>query len=122
MIIPASIKRKGHRLAILLGMLMLGLTSLQAQNYVPTKGIVTDLRGNPIAGVEIALKGGAAKMMTADDGTFDFTFKKGDVVTFSHPDYLFKEEKIGKIRSLKVNETYSVHLTERFVSTDKDIG
>ena len=60
MIIPASIKRKGHRLAILLGMLMLGLTSLQAQNYVPTKGIVTDLRGNPIAGVEIALKGGAA--------------------------------------------------------------
>ena len=98
MIIPASIKRKGHRLAILLGMLMLGLTSLQAQNYVPTKGIVTDLRGNPIAGVEIALKGGAAKMMTADDGTFDFTFKKGDVVTFSHPDYLFKEEKIGKIR------------------------
>ena len=121
MIIPASIKRKGHRLAILMGMLMLGLTSLQAQNDAPTKGIVTDLRGNPIAGVEIALKGGAAKMMTADDGTFDFTFKKGDVVTFSHPDYLFKEEKIGKIRSLKVNETYSVHLIERFVSTDKDI-
>ena len=121
MIISASIKRKGHRLAILMGMLMLGLTSLQAQNDAPTKGIVTDLRGNPIAGVEIALKGGDAKVMTANDGTFDFTFKKGDVVTFTHPDYLFKEEKIGKIRSLKVNETYSVHLIERFVSTDKDI-
>ena len=110
-----------------MGMLMLGLTALQAQQYAPTKGIVTDLRGNPIAGVEIALKGDGtvgtrrAALTTANDGTFDFTFKTGDVVTFRHPDYLFKEEKIGKIRLLKVNETYSVHLTERFVITDKDI-
>ena len=45
-------------------------------------GKVIDQYGNPVSGVVITMKNTDFKTVTGDDGTFEFQYKKGDMLRF----------------------------------------
>ena len=118
-----SILRISSHLVGIVACLLIGMTPVRtmADDNVPSKGVVTDEYNNPIANVVVADKKSGNLVTTGNDGSFEFIFNTGDILCFSHPDYLYKEEKIGRIRKVKANDTYSVRLTEKFVNKDKEI-
>lgn len=84
----------------------------------PEKGVVSDQYNNPIPGVIVTLKGTTQSVTTNGNGEFPFTYKKGDVLTFTHINYLYKEMKVGNIRNLKINKVFSVHLADKFTNDE----
>jgi TonB-linked SusC/RagA family outer membrane protein len=52
---------------------------------------VLDNANNPISGVLIRIQGTAFETLTDEDGTFTYPYNDGVVLTFTHPDYLYRE-------------------------------
>ena len=46
-------------------------------------GTVTDGKGSPVASATVAVKGGKASTLTADNGSFTISAKDGDVLVFT---------------------------------------
>lgn len=113
-------KRAGLRTTAVVACLVAGMASAYAGN--PVKGLITDPYSNPIAGAVVTQKATGKSVTTGLDGTFDFDFSKGDVITVSHPKYLVKEVKIEKLRDIKRNKTYTIHMSDRFVDTDRNVA
>ncbi len=65
-------------------------------------GVVIDQYGTPVPGVEVSVKDKRFQVVTKEDGSFDLDFKQGDILTFSHTSYLYKEEKVKKADAGKV--------------------
>ncbi|UKK49043.1 SusC/RagA family TonB-linked outer membrane protein [Prevotella sp. E9-3] len=96
-------------------MLFLSATAVLAQQQ--KSGLVCDERNNPIAGVVVSVKGANTSVVTDAEGTFPLTFENGDVLTFKHIGYLYKEERYSSYKT----KTYTVHLTERFKDEEKPL-
>lgn len=94
-------------------------TGVRAQAH-PTAGVVSDEFNNPIANVVVGVKGSTNSVLTDAEGMFDFNYKKGDVITFTHPDYLYHEVAVAELRDLKVNKVFTVHLTPKKVVPNED--
>lgn len=98
-------------ITVLLSLLFPCQTFAQSQ-----KGVVYDESNNPLPGVIVAVKGTDRIVTTDAEGTFPLDYSENDVLTFSLVGYLYKEQKVGTKTS-----KYSVHLTESFLNSDKDI-
>lgn len=119
------IKQRSQSAVFLLFCMVLALVPavIRAQeSYIPEKGIVSDQYNNPIPGVIVTLKGTNESVTTDGEGQFAFNFKKGDVLTFTHINYLYKEVKVGTIRNLKVNKMFTVHLSDKFTNDELAIA
>lgn len=106
--------------ALLVGMI-LGLApavSWAQATDTPERGVVSDQYNNPIPGVIVTLKGTDQSVTTDAEGAFPFTYKKGDVLTFTHTNYLYKEMKVGNIKKRKINKVFSVHLSDKFAKDE----
>ena len=98
---------------LLLGLGHLNAVAQEAGGTANITGKVIDQYGNPVSGVVITMKNTDFKTVTGDDGTFEFQYKKGDMLRFSHPGFLHKEIKVNKLRNLE--RIFKVTLTEEFV-------
>ena len=54
---------------------------------IPVKGIVKDVNGEPLIGVNVKVKGSNIGTITDMDGNFTIRTKKGDVLEFSYVGY-----------------------------------
>lgn len=84
---------------LLLGLGHLNAVAQEAGGTANITGKVIDQYGNPVSGVVITMKNTDFKTVTGDDGTFEFQYKKGDMLRFSHPGFLHKEIKVNKLRN-----------------------
>lgn len=119
-------KRKGRFCATLFAVCMLwGLASPNVSAQETTKdetitGKVVDQYGNPVSGVTITMKNREFEVVTDLDGLFKFYLEKGDVLRLSHPGYIHKEVKIGKLKDTE--RVFKVTLGEKFVKNPKTIN
>ena len=97
---------------LLLGLGHLNAVAQEAGGTANITGKVIDQYGNPVSGVVITMKNTDFKTVTGDDGTFEFQYKKGDMLRFSHPGFLHKEIKVNKLRNQE--RIFKVTLTEEF--------
>lgn len=104
-----------HRLLALalLFMAVLFAHNVQAQEIT---GFVYAQDNTPIPGVIVTVKGSGKTVTTDENGQFALLATRGDVLTFNHMAYLYKEEKIGRRKG-----DYNIHLTDRFVDNNRDI-
>ncbi|MBO9565698.1 MAG: TonB-dependent receptor [Niastella sp.] len=87
-------------------------TSAQAQSRQIT-GVVTDLKGNPLPGVSVNLKGTTTGATTNAEGKYTLTVPDDKaVLEFSFVGYLTKEEKVG------AKTTISLSLSESTSNLD----
>ena len=86
----------------------------------PTTGLVSDEFNNPIANVAVGVKGSTKSVLTEADGTFAYGYNDGDVLTFTHPDYLYHEVTAGHLRDNKMNKVFTVHLKKKQVVANED--
>lgn len=98
-------------------LLSLGHLSVVAQETGGTTnnitGKVIDQYGNPVSDVVITMKNTDFKAVTGVDGTFEFQYKKGDMLRLSHPGFLYKEIKVNKLRNSE--RVFKVTLAENFI-------
>ncbi|MBO9573308.1 MAG: carboxypeptidase-like regulatory domain-containing protein, partial [Chitinophagaceae bacterium] len=75
----------------------------------PVTGIIRDAEGNPIAGVNIVVKGTQKGTTTDEEGRFSIEAKTGDVLLVSSVNYENKEIEINKeveiVIALKIKQT-----------------
>src|SRR6058998_2621065 len=72
------------------------LLKLSAQSPVHVGGTVKDSKGNPVAGVTVAVKGSTIGTTTDANGTFTINVPSPQsVLTFSYVGYLTKEQIVG---------------------------
>jgi len=62
-------------------------------------GTVKDAKGSPVALVTVAVKGGGASTITADDGSFTISAKDGDVLLFSAVSFESTEVRVTSASS-----------------------
>lgn len=97
-------------------LLGLGHLNVVAQETGATANItskVIDQYGNPVSDVVITMRNTSFRAITGVDGTFEFQYKRGDVLRFSHPGFLYKEIKVGKLKNSE--RVFKVTLAEEFV-------
>lgn len=75
--------------------------SVNQQNQV-AKGVVSDLSGNPLIGVNVLIKGTSQGVITDVDGKFELNAKAGDVLVFSYIGYINEEIAVKGNREIKV--------------------
>lgn len=78
----------------LLGIQSAGAQAQEAKTSPAIVNRVSDQYSNPVAGAEVAIKGSDKRTVTSADGTFALEYKAGDVLMFSHKDFLYYESKI----------------------------
>lgn len=78
-------------------------------------GKVIDQYGNPVSGVVVTMKNADYKAVTDFDGTFEFQYRKGDMLRLSHPGFLHKEIKVNKLRNSE--RIFKVTLSEEFMKS-----
>jgi len=83
-----------------------------------SKNIVLDTYGNPVLGVEIGIKGKSEKASTIFDGTFNLNYMIGEVLTYTHKDFIYLESKITKE---DVKKGVRLHLHEKLINTPATI-
>lgn len=76
-------------------------------------GKVVDQYGNPVSDVTITMKNSEFKVVTGVDGVFTFQMKKGDVLRLSHPEFIYKEIKVNKLKNTE--RVFKVTLNEQFI-------
>ena len=100
-----SIYKKVSRSCFLLMVVLLfcGYEAAYAQEDVATNtgtsgfsGIVVDLYGKPVSGVEVSVKSSVGKVTSDETGTFTINAGTGTTLILTHPAYLVKEIKISK--------------------------
>ena len=76
-------------------------------------GTVKDAKGLPVASVTVAVKGGGASTITAEDGSFKISAKDDDILVFSAISFETNEIKVTSSSSYNVMLTStSVVLTD----------
>ena len=80
-------------------------------------GQILDGKNSPVKGAAVAVKGGES-VTTADDGSFTLSASADDVITVSHPDYLYKEMKVGRVGA----KGLTVHVERRFVDRSRQLS
>lgn len=113
-------KKTCRRAKVVMACMMVGMCVAHASN--PVKGLITDQYSKPVSGAVVTQKSTGKSLTTGVDGTFDFDFNKGDVLTITHPMYLQKEITVEKLRDIKSNNTYTIHLYDRFVDTGHSVA
>ena len=89
-----------------------GSLNIYAQDIISGHaGMVVDQFGVPVPNVEIGVKNKEFATQTDQDGVFRFYFVQGDVLTFSHHDYLYHEVKLKK----EPRGTLTIRLAEKTV-------
>lgn len=83
-----------------------------------SKNVVLDTYGNPVSGVEIRIKGKSANTTTIFDGRFALDYMIGDVLTYTHKDFIYFESKITKEN---VEKGIQIHLREKTIKTPTTI-
>lgn len=113
-----TIKRLNQKLLSTLFLSMAATTNIIAQDGGSAlKGIVSDQYNNPVPGVVVKLKGTDQTTVTDANGEYSLKCSKGDVLTFTHVNFLYKEVKVGKIEKNKASKSFNVHLADQFVET-----
>lgn len=106
-----------HSLLLLIYMLLFGGCPIVVAQQTDKGNLinvqVVDQYGNPIPEVVVTVKGSDFKTVTGLDGSFSFTYQKGDVLQLSHSEFLYKEVKVNKLRNHE--RTLKVTLSEPFV-------
>ena len=106
---------KSHRLPMML-FLAAFLLIAASGNAQGLTGQILDGKNSPVRGAAVAVKGGES-VTTADDGSFTLSASADDVITVSHPDYLYKEMKVGRVGA----KGLTVHVERRFVDNQRDL-
>ncbi len=75
----------------------------QQDQPITVKGIVKDVSGEPLIGVNVIIKGTSNGTITDLDGNFTLQVKKGDVLTFSYTGYNKKEVAVTDNRPLMIS-------------------
>lgn len=73
----------------------------QSQEFL-VKGVVKDATGEPLIGVNIAIKGKTVGTVTDLDGNFSLNVRQGDVLVFSYVGYAQQELTVNSSRKLVV--------------------
>ena len=106
-----------HSLLLLIYMLLVGGCPIAMAQQTDKGSLinvqVVDQYGNPIPEVVVTVKGSDFKTVTGLDGSFSFTYQKGDVLQLSHSGFLYKEVKVNKLRNQ--DRALKVTLSEPFV-------
>lgn len=105
---------------MLLGLMAPNVLAQETSNTADITGKVVDQYGNPVSDVTITMKNKDFKVITDSDGIFKFELKKGDVLRLSHPGFLHKELKVGKLKSTE--RIFRVTLSEQFIKETKTIN
>lgn len=69
---------------------------------IPVKGIVKDVNGEPLIGVNVKVKGSNIGTITDMDGNFTIRTKKGDVLEFSYVGYTVQNVTITGNATLNI--------------------
>ena len=69
---------------------------------IPVKGIVKDVNGEPLIGVNVKVKGSNVGTITDIDGNFTIRTKKGDVLEFSYVGYTVQNVTITGNATLNI--------------------
>ena len=125
-----NIKRRGSRwnaILLIVYMLLVGgcpIAMAQQTDGKETDDLinakVVDQYGNPISEVVVTIKGRDFKTVTGTEGTFSFVHQKGEVLQLAHPEYLYKEVKIKKLRDSK--RVLKITLSEPFIQHSATIA
>ncbi|AHW59381.1 TonB-linked outer membrane protein, SusC/RagA family [Draconibacterium orientale] len=85
--------------------LLLGFNlSVQAQNAIDIRGVVSDASGDPLPGVNIVIKGTLQGTLTDPDGNYKITVPGNDaVLVFSFIGYNSQEITVGNQRAINVS-------------------
>lgn len=119
-------KRNGRFYSVLFAVCMLwglmapNVLAQETSNSADITGKVVDQYGNPVSDVTITMKNKDFKVITDSDGVFKFEMKKGDVLRLSHPGFLHKELKVGKLKTTE--RIFRVTLNEQFIKETKTIN
>lgn len=100
---------------MLLGLGHLNAMAQETGGTANITGKVIDQYGNPVSEVVVTMKNADFKAVTGIDGTFEFQYKKGDALRFSHPGFLYKEIKVNKLKNSE--RIFKVTLSEEFVKS-----
>lgn len=80
-------------------------------------GVVQDIKGNPLPGVTVALKGSKRGTQTNANGVFHLAVQPGEVLVFSFVGYVNKEVTVGSDRNVTVVLEEQVRGLSEFVVT-----
>lgn len=96
-----------RRFATMALLFALGSYMLHAQEKQEPACTVINQYGLPVPGVQVGIKNKDFSVQTDSTGIIRFDFVPGDVLTFSHPNYLYREFRYKKM------ENFSVRLSEK---------
>ncbi len=114
MITSNKIWRRVLVVAVVVGMWLLP-QSIVAQTL---QCVVADQHNAPIAGASVTDKATGKAVISNSDGTFECDLTSGKTLVFTHPDFMTKEVKVGKVKGKK-NVVF--HLTALAVKVNPDI-
>ena len=95
-------------------MLMAFCTSLQAQNGITVKGVVSDATGEPLIGATVAVKGSPSLVTVTDlDGNFSLKVpSESSTLVFTYVGMSPKEVTVGKQRNFVIELSEDAQLEE----------
>ena len=95
-------------------MLMAFCTSLQAQNGITVKGVVSDATGEPLIGATVAVKGNSSLVTVTDlDGNFSLKVpSESSTLVFTYVGMSPKEVTVGKQRNFVIELSEDAQLEE----------
>jgi len=78
--------------------------SVEAQNQVSIRGVVSDLSGEPLPGVNIVVKGTLQGVMTDPNGNYQISVPGSDaVLMFSYIGYISQEVTVGSRNEINIS-------------------
>jgi len=86
-------------------LLVIGLNlSVQAQNPINVRGVVSDVKGEPLPGVNIVVKGTLQGVMTDPNGNYQISVPGSDaVLMFSYIGYISQEVTVGSRNEINIS-------------------
>lgn len=94
--------RPGSRITTLLFLSFLFFTSLAFGQNKTVEGTVANIKGDPIQGANVTVKGGQAGVATDIRGHFSISVPADAVLVISFTGYISKEEKIGSRTNIAI--------------------
>lgn len=107
-------RRLAMRAMTVLSAIFLWMAQAYAQDSAAVSGVVTDVSGEPLIGVTVAVKGTANGTSTDIDGAFTLNAKPGEVLRFSYIGYKTIEETVSAGRT-----TYNIVMYEDSETLDE---
>ncbi|MBO9202853.1 MULTISPECIES: SusC/RagA family TonB-linked outer membrane protein [Niastella] len=98
-------------------LLLFGWLATAAQTIQPNRimGIVTDLKGAPLPGVNVLIKSGGSGTITDKDGKFALVVDPTSVLIFSYTGFLNQEVKVGDRTTINVSMQENVSTLDNVV-------